>query len=266
MMSLRECPVNEDTGNVRPPSPKKSMRCSIHPIFDKYKRPTSNGDGYHTQQLRNLARNQAEYSPVAESPMIKRLNRDYAALRVTLHSNTAKDTTEVEAALAEDVEHKVKSNISKLQKIASRERELTTSILDCEVDTQISNTDGQKRPSAVHVRSEVSRYQQIDTESVRKLAHLWSSWEEAQTDVDKLSDKLHDLFEHEPSNGISGMSSNTEWMDKEDLDIDRRIRKVVDDMAACEEGDVLIENQDFQQKLKYEDTKIFKAIFQSSFD
>ncbi|KAI0514559.1 hypothetical protein F5B22DRAFT_232169 [Xylaria bambusicola] len=256
--NLRECLVNQDTSDVHPPSPKKNTRYSIHPIFDKYKRPTTNSDGYRAQRLRDPARNQGNTSPVAESHMIKRLNRDYAALRVTLHSNTAKDATEVEAALAVDVEHQVKSNISKLGKIADRERELATSILDCEVDTQISNKDGQKRPSAVHVRSEVSGYQQIEAESDQKLARLWCSWEEAQADIDELSGKLHDLFEHEPSSGTSGMSSNMEWMDKEDLDIDRRIKKVVDDMAACEE--------DFQQKLKYEDTNIFKAIFQSSFD
>ncbi len=133
------------------------------------------------------------------------------------------------------MEEKVKANISKLNKVASKERELSVPFLDCEVDTELNNKYGQKRAGIEHARKAVSRYQEIEAERIQQLTHLWGSWEKAQTDINELVDKLHELFAREPFNGRSGISSNGEWTDKEDFDIDRRIKQVVEDMTACEE-------------------------------
>ena len=81
----------------------------------------------------------------------------------------------------------------------------------------------------------MSDYRRIEAERTQQLARLWDSWEEAQADADKLSNELDKLLECEPPNGTSGISSNCEWPDREEFDIDLRIKKVVDDMAACEE-------------------------------
>ncbi|KAI0434353.1 hypothetical protein F5Y09DRAFT_268047 [Xylaria sp. FL1042] len=238
------------------PSPKKHARYSIRPIFDTYKLRKSNDDDPQFHQLQDRRRNGPNPSPAPESPMIRKLKRDYAALRVTLHSNGAKKAAKIEEILVIDVEEKIKANISKLKEVASRERELSAPILDCEVDTELNSTDGQKRADTQNARRAVSEYQRIETERIQQLAHLWRAWEKTQSNVDELLDKLHELFEREASNGRSGMSSNGERIDKEDFDMDRRIKQVVEEMTACED--------EFQEKLKEEKSNILEAIFESS--
>ncbi|KAI1355248.1 hypothetical protein F5Y01DRAFT_328100 [Xylaria sp. FL0043] len=250
--------LDEDERNARQPSPQKHTRYSIRPIFDTYKHHRSNDDGRQDHQLQDRRRNGPSPSPASGSPMIRKLKRDYAALRVTLHSNGAKKTAKFEEALVIDIEEKITANISKLEQVASRERELSTHILDCEIDTELNSKDGQKRTATQNARRAVSDYQRIETERVQQLAHLWRSWEKAQSNIDELSDKLHELFEREASNGRSGMSSNGERTDKDDFDIERRIKQVVEEMTACED--------EFKEKLKQEQTNILQAIFESSLD
>ncbi|KAI1362687.1 hypothetical protein F5Y08DRAFT_355163 [Xylaria arbuscula] len=253
---VRERLPDEDTSNAGLSSPRKRARLSIRPIFDKYKNPRNKDDDHGVRGLRDAPRNRAGPSPDPESPMIRRMKREYAALRVTLHSNGAKDAADVGAALILDVEQKIKANLSGLQQVVLKERELTKPVLECEVETNISNEDGGGRVCAQHARSAVSDFQQIEDERAQQLARLWHSWEEAQADVDKLSGNLHQLLVREPSNGTNGMSSNCEYIDNEEFDIDLRIKKVVEDMAACEE--------ELQQKLKNENTKALQAVFESS--
>lgn len=107
--------------------------------------------------------------------------------------------------------------------------------LDCEVDTQTINKDGQKGTLAVQIGKELSRHQDLDDERCRQLAQLWSRWESTQADINELTNKLHDLLGRDPSKVTSGMSSNCEWVEKDDLDIDCRSKQVVEDMMACEE-------------------------------
>ncbi|KAI1425686.1 hypothetical protein F5Y12DRAFT_355453 [Xylaria sp. FL1777] len=255
--NVRERLLDEDESDARPPSPKKRAHCSIRPILDKYKLRKSNDSEPRIHQFQDRRRNRESPSPPPEPPVIRKLKRDYAALRVTLHSNGAKDAAKIEKALIVDADEKVTANILKLKKVASREHELSASILDCEVDTELNNKDGQKRTVTHHARRAVSEYQKIEAERIQQLAHLWGSWEKAQANIDELSNKLHELFEREPSSETSGMSSNAECTDK-DFDIDRRIKQVVEDMTACEE--------EFQEKLKNEKSNMLQAILESSLD
>ncbi|GAP89506.1 hypothetical protein SAMD00023353_3800220 [Rosellinia necatrix] len=253
--SVREHLPDQHEDDAHSPPPKKRARYSILPIFDKYKR-YDRGDGSSIERFPLQRRDQASPSPAPESPLVEKLKRNYAALRVTLHSNGIKDIVEIEEALATEVEEKITTNISQLNKIASKARELCASSLDCEVDTQISNKDGQQRTRTMQVGRALSRYQELEAERSSQLAQLWGSWEKAQSDIDELSNKLHELFERDSFQGTSGMSSNREWADREDLDIDRRIKQVVEDMTACED--------EFQEKLKDEETNILEAMLKCS--
>lgn len=160
---------------------------------------------------------------------------NYAALRVTLHSNGVKDVVEIGEALAAEAEEKINANISKVNKIAVKYRQLCAPSRDCEVDTQITSKNGQQRTRTVHVRGALEKYQELEAERSKQLARLWSSWEKTKSEVDELSNQLHEFFERDPSQGTSGISSNSEWGNKEDLDIGRRSKQVVEDMTACEE-------------------------------
>lgn len=153
---------------------------------------------------------------------------------MTLHSNGVKDVVKTEEALVIEAEEKINANLSKLSKVASKAHQLYASSLDCEVDAQITTRDGQKRIRTVQVRRALSRYQEIEAERSKKLAQLWISWEKTQSDIDELSNKLRVLFERGPSNGTSEISSNGEWADMKDLDIDPRSKQAVEDMTACE--------------------------------
>lgn len=154
---------------------------------------------------------------------------------MTLHSNGVKDIAKTEEALVIEAEEKINASLSKIGKVASKARQLYTSSLDCEVDTQITTKDGEQRIRTVQVRRALSRYQEIESERSKKLAQLWISWEKTQSDVDELSNKLRVLFERGPSKGTSGISSNHRRADMEDHDIDLRSKQVVEDMTACEE-------------------------------
>ncbi|KAI1303294.1 hypothetical protein F5Y03DRAFT_189018 [Xylaria venustula] len=255
--NIRKRLLDEDESDTRPLSPKKHARHSIHPIFDIYKLRKANEDDTSTHQLRGRRHSRTSSSPAPEPPMIMKLKGAFAELRVTLHSNGAKNAAKAEQALAVYAEEKIKINISKLNEVASSECKLSASILDCEVDTELNSKDGQKRTVAYNARRAVSEYQRIEAERIQQLAHLWRSWESIQTNIDELSGRLHELFERGRSSGRSGMSSNGEYTAKEDFDIDRRIKQVVDDMAACEEK--------FQKKLKNEQSSIFHSIFESTF-
>ncbi|KAI0973996.1 hypothetical protein F4678DRAFT_458784 [Xylaria arbuscula] len=256
--NIRKRLLDEDESDTRPLSPNKNARCySIRPIFDMYKHRQTNDNDTPTHQLRGRRHSRTSSSPAPEPPMIMKLKGAYAELRVTLHSNKTKNAAKTEQALAVYAEDKIKVNLSKLKGVVSRERQLSASILDCEVDTELNSKDGQKRTVANNAKRAVSEYQRIEAERFQQLAHLWRSWESIQTNVDELSGKLYELFDRERSSGRSGMSSNGEYTTKEDFDIDRRIKQVVDDMAACEEK--------FQKKLKNEESSIFHSIFESSF-
>lgn len=154
---------------------------------------------------------------------------------MTLHSNGVKDVAKTEEALAIEAEEKLNANFSKLSKVASKARQLYTSTLDCEVDTQITTKNGEQRTRTVHVKRALSRYQEIEAERAKKLTQLWISWEKTQSDIDELSNQLRVLFERGPSKGTGGISSNRSWTDMEDADIDRRSKQAVEDMIACEE-------------------------------
>lgn len=137
--------------------------------------------------------------------------------------------------LAAEAEEKINANISTVNKMAGKARQLCAPSCDCEVDTQITSKDGQQRTRTVQVKDALKKYQELEAERSKQLAQLWSSWEKAQSDIDELSNKLHEFFERDPSQGTSGISSNSEWSNKEDLDIGRRSKQVVEDMTACEE-------------------------------
>ncbi|KAJ8120746.1 hypothetical protein ONZ43_g2624 [Nemania bipapillata] len=155
-----------------------------------------------------------------------------------------------------EVDEKINANLSKLSKIRSKARQLGASSLDREVDIEISSQDGQKRTRISQIRSALSNYQEAQTERSNQLAQLWSSWEKTQADIDELSNTIRALCERESFNGTSGMSSNRDWADKEDLDAGRRSKQVVEDMTACEE--------EFQEKLKDEEANILEAMLKCS--
>ncbi|KAJ2969669.1 hypothetical protein NUW58_g9929 [Xylaria curta] len=166
------------------------------------------------------------------------------------------DVTNIEEALVAEAEEKFNANVSTLNEIASKARELSASSLDLEVDIKISRDNGESTNRTVRLREELSRYQELGDERAKQLDQLWSSWETAQADVDELSGKLHEFFERKPSSETRGMSSNREWADSEDIDIERRSKQVVEDMVACEEK--------FQEKLKDEETNILEAMLKCS--
>ncbi|KAI1154604.1 hypothetical protein F4825DRAFT_448360 [Nemania diffusa] len=254
--TVREQLLDEDEDDAHPPPPKKRAHYSMHPIFDKYKRRKINDDNLPIDRLRGRRHARTSLSPIPESPILEGLKRNYAALRVTLHSNGVKDVSKTEESLAMEVEEMINANISTLSKIGSKARQLCASSLDCEVDTQISSEDGQQRTRTLRLGSAISKYQETEAERSKQLAQLWSSWEKTQNDIDELSNTLRVLLERESFNGTSGMSSNRAWADKEDLDIDRRSRQVVEDMTACEE--------EFQEKLKDEEANILEAMLKCS--
>ncbi|KAI1133456.1 hypothetical protein F5Y10DRAFT_229072 [Nemania abortiva] len=253
--NVREQLLDEDEDDARPPLPKKQAHYSIYPIFDKYKRRRSN-DSLLTDRLRGRRQNRASLSPIPESPVIEELKRNYATLRVTLHSNGVKDVSKNEEALATEVDGGINANLSKLSKIESKARQLSASSLGYEVDVQISNKNGRQETRTEQVKIALSRYQEIETERSERLAQLWRSWEKSQTDIEELSNKLRVLFGREPPNGTSGMSSSCGRADKEDPDIERRSKQVVEDMTACEE--------EFQEKLKDEEANILEAMLKCS--
>ncbi|KAI2640137.1 hypothetical protein GGS21DRAFT_400490 [Xylaria nigripes] len=244
----------DDTHSPLQP-PKK--RVSIHPIFDKYKRHTSNDDDLSINHFRGRGHNLVSSSPAPEPSIIETLKRNYAALRVTLHSQGVKDVAMAKETLVTEAEDRIRANLSKLNKIDAKMRQLCASSLDCEVDTQISSNNGQQRTITVQIKNVLSKYQDAEAKRSKQLAQLWDTWEVAQTGIEELSNKLHEFFERVPLNGTSGMSSlNCEWSDQEDLDIGRRSKQVVEDMASCEE--------EFQEKLKDEETNILEVMLKYS--
>ncbi|KAI0413814.1 hypothetical protein F5X98DRAFT_265979 [Xylaria grammica] len=254
--NVRERLLDEDEDDAYPPPLKKRAHFSIRPIFDKYNGRKSNQYDPQTDLFRGPRNKRASPSTGPESPMIGNLKRNYAALRVTLHSSAAKDAVEAEEALVAELNEKVDANISKLNKVASRERELFASTLDCEVDTELTSKDGQKRTCTRQARRALSSYQEAEVERAKQLAQLWDSWEKTQADADELWNKFHEVVKREPCKGTSGISSNHEWADKEDFDIERRIKQVVEEMTACED--------EFQEKLKDEETNILEAMLECS--
>ncbi|KAI0450259.1 hypothetical protein F5B21DRAFT_440426 [Xylaria acuta] len=253
--NVREQLLDNDEDDARPPPLKKRAHYYMRPIFDKYKRHESNDD-ISIDPRRNQRRDQASPSPAPDSPMIENLKRRYATLRVTLHSNGVKDVAKTEEALAAEADKKISANLSMLNKIASKVRQLSETCLDYEFDTKTRDKYGQERAREMQVGKELSRHRDLEAERCRQLARLWSSWEKTQADINELTNKLHELFERDPSKVTSGMSSNCEWADKDDLDIDRRSKQVVEDMMACEE--------EFQEKLEDEKTNILEAMFSFS--
>ncbi|KAI0479577.1 hypothetical protein F4859DRAFT_440586 [Xylaria cf. heliscus] len=254
--NVREQLLDEGEDDARPPRPKKQAHYSMRPIFDKYKRCKNKDDGISTHPRQNQRHDQASPSPVPDSPMIEELKRRYAALRVTLHSNGVKDVAKTEEALAADADEKIGANLSRLNRISSKACQLSTACLDCEVDAQTTDKGGQERTRTVQIRKELSRYKDLEAGRCRQLARLWRHWEDTQADINELTNKLHDLLERDPSKVTSGMFSNCEWAEKDDLDIDRRSKQVVEDMKACEE--------EFHEKLKDEETDILKAMLSFS--
>ncbi|KAI0443744.1 hypothetical protein F4803DRAFT_574161 [Xylaria telfairii] len=254
--NAREQLLDNDEDDACPPPHKKQAHYSMRPIFDKYKPHESTDNNSSIDPRQNERHRQASPSPVPNSPMIEELKCRYAALRVTLHSNGVKDVAKTEEALAVEAQEKISANLSKLGKIASKECQLSASCLDCEVDTQTINKDGQKGTRAMQIRKELSRHQDLDAERCRRLAQLWDCWENTQADINKLTNELHELLGRDPSKVTSGMSSNCEWAEKEDIDIDRRSKEVVEDMMACEE--------DFHENLKDEETNILEVMLNSS--
>ncbi|KAI1435226.1 hypothetical protein GGR50DRAFT_694392 [Xylaria sp. CBS 124048] len=256
--NIRGQPPGEDENDAHSPLPrKKRAHHSMLPVLDKYKRHKPNDDELSMDRFRDRRYNQASPSPVPESPMIEELKRNYAALRVSLHSKAVKDVATTEKGLVAQTEENINDNLSKLCKIDAKARQLCASSLDCEVDTQISNKEDQQRIVTVQVRNALSRYQDIEAKRSEQLAQLWEAWETAQADVEALSSNLHELFDRERANGTSGMSSsNRECSDQEDLDIGRRSKQVVEDMASCEE--------EFHEKLKDEETNVLEAMLKCS--
>ncbi|KAI0540651.1 hypothetical protein GGR58DRAFT_521712 [Xylaria digitata] len=255
--NVRERLLDQDEDDASPPPMKKRAHYSIRPIFDKYNgRNKTNESGPQIDQLRNSRDNRANPSTVPESPMIEKLKHNYATLRVALHSSAAKDIAKTEEALAIETKEKVSANISRLNKVASKEHELSVPTLDCEVDAQLTSKDGQERTCAGKARSELSSYQEIEAGRTKQLAQLWDSWEKTYTEADDIWNKFQELFKRELCKGTSGISSNREWTDKEDFDIERRIKQVVEDMTACED--------EFQENLKDEETNILEAMLECS--
>ncbi|KAF2973499.1 hypothetical protein GQX73_g225 [Xylaria multiplex] len=218
--NVRERLLDQDEDDTSPPPMKKRAHYSIRPLFDKY-----NG-------------------------------HNYATLRVTLHSSAAKDIAKTEEALAIETKEKVDANISRLNKVATKEHELSLSTLDCEVDAEVTREDGQKRTSPRKARIALSSYQEVEVERTKELAQLWGSWENTHTDADEVWNKFQELFKRGFCKGTRGISSNREWIDKEDFDIERRIKQVVDDMTACED--------EFQENLKDEEANILEAMLECS--
>ncbi|KAI1177198.1 hypothetical protein F4777DRAFT_218751 [Nemania sp. FL0916] len=254
--NAREQLFDDSEDDARPPPPKKQAHYSIHPIFEKYKQRQSRDDNIPINRPQGRHHNQASIPPVPESPTIEQLKRNYAALRVTLHSNGVKDVAKAEESLAIEAEKKINANLSQLDRIATRNRQLCASPLDCEVDTQITNRNGSQRTSTMLVRRALAKYQEAEGERSEKLARLWNSWEKIQAEIDEISTKLRLDFEHAPPKGTSETTSNFEWAEKEDLSVERQSKQVVDDMATCEE--------DFQEKLKDEEANILEAMLRCS--
>ncbi|TGJ88618.1 hypothetical protein E0Z10_g139 [Xylaria hypoxylon] len=254
--NVRERLLDQDEDDACPPPLKKRAHYSIHPIFDKYNGRKSNECDLKIDRLRDPRHNRGSPSTAPESPMIEKLKHNYATLRVTLHSSAAKTVAGTEEALAIEMKEKVNANISLLNKVASRERELSASTLDCEVDTELTSKDGQKRTCIRQALGALSSYQETEAERTKQLTQLWDSWEKIQTDADELWNKFHELARREPRKGTSGISSNREWIDKEDFDIECRIKQVVEDMTACED--------EFHEKLKDEETNILEAMLECS--
>ncbi|KAI0102042.1 hypothetical protein GGR51DRAFT_301761 [Nemania sp. FL0031] len=253
--NVRKQLLDEDEDGVRPLLPKKKAQYSMYPIFDKYKRHKSN-DSLSIDHLRAQRYNRASLSPIPESPIIEDLKRNYATLRVILHSNGVKDVSKAEEALSIEAEEKINANLFKLSKIGSTARQLAASSLDYEVDVQVTKNNGQQKTCTHQVKVALSRYQDLEAKRSKQLVHLWTSWEKIQTDIEELSSKLQVLIDCEPPTRTSGISSNRELASKEDLDIDRRSKQVVEDMTACEE--------EFQEKLKDEEANILEAMLKCS--
>ncbi|KAI1113931.1 hypothetical protein F5Y14DRAFT_451535 [Nemania sp. NC0429] len=226
--------LDEDEEDACPP-PKKRARYSIYPIFDKYRQRKINDDDHSIDQLRGRRHEPPSLSPIPESPLIEQLRRSYAALRVTLHSNGVKDVAKTEEALGMEMEEKVNANLAKLSKVASKARQLYASSLDCEVDIQITAKDGEQKTRTMTVRSALSEYKDLEAQRSEKLAQLWSSWEQTQSDIDELSNKLRVFIERGMSCETSRISSNCGRADTEDLEMDHRSEQMLDDMKACEE-------------------------------
>jgi hypothetical protein len=171
---------------------------------------------------------------------------------VTLHSNALKQVEETQEALTLEVEDKIDASLAKLSKIAGKTNQLSTSCFDCEVEQQISTEDNQQRMATVQVRAALSRYQELEAERSKRLSQLWGSWEKMQTNTDKLSNQLQLLFDREPAKGTRRISSlDREWADQEDLELSRRGKLVVEDMAACEDvSPSLIPNPTLSGSLK----------------
>ncbi|RYC61265.1 hypothetical protein CHU98_g4939 [Xylaria longipes] len=254
--NVREQLLDNDEDDAHPPPLKKRAHFSMRPIFDKYKRRESSSNDVSIDPRRSQRHDQTSPSPAPDSHMIEELKRRYAALRVTLHSNGVKNVAKTEEALAAEADEKISANLSKLSKIASKARQISKTCLDYEVDVGITDKSGQERTQAAQIGKELSRHQDLEAERCRQLARLWISWENTQADINQLSNKLHRLFERDPFKVTSGMSSNCEWTDNDDLDTDRRSKQVVEDMIACEE--------EFQEKLKDEETNILEAMLSFS--
>ncbi|KAI8633839.1 hypothetical protein F5Y19DRAFT_471094 [Xylariaceae sp. FL1651] len=250
--TVRDRVLDEDETDERPPSPKQRAYYSIRPIFDKCPR-RKNDDDASVDQLRNRRRIRASPPPAPESPLVKNLTHNYAALRVTLHSNAVTDFEKAQENMTLEMDKKIDANLLKLSEIDNEAQQLSASHLDLEVETQISDKSGQQRTSAVSIRIALSRYQKREALRTKELIRLWSSWERVQANIGELSNTIKDVFERDPPNETRGISSShREWIEQEDVDIGHRSKEVVEEMTACED--------DLQEKLEDEAANVAKAI------
>ncbi|KAI0202031.1 hypothetical protein F4808DRAFT_459413 [Astrocystis sublimbata] len=272
--SIREQLLDDDEDDVRPPPCKKRAHFPIRSLLDKCKQRGSNNDGVTFVPGGNKRHVQTGISVSPDSSTLEKLQREvlcpflaihiliycftgsYAALRVTLHSHGLKDVAKAGSLLAVEADERLNSNLAKLHKIISEERQVSAACLDAEVDSQIKNQHGQMRSQTVQIRSELSKFRDLESERCRQLSQLWISWERTQSDINKLSKTLHALLDHDTSRLTRGIFSNVECSEKEDRDIDRCSKQALDEMAACED--------EFHEKLKGQEAHILEAMLNFS--
>ncbi|KAI0148782.1 hypothetical protein GGR57DRAFT_504899 [Xylariaceae sp. FL1272] len=231
---LSTIPELVEDDDVSPcPAPKRQKTHSIRPIFATLRYQEHNDDHYMSDNLHNRRSRQAKSPPRSPSPPTPKLKESYRNLVVKLHSVKVTKLEDVVNAARQEIKGKIDANLAALSDLNNKEEDLSVSPLDLQVDTQITDKDGQKRIATISVGDFASDLEKKAKKRRSKLEDLWASWTEAQAEITELSAAIRGHRGSKDTKGIS--SSRSGWVDKEYADIDRRSKHIADAMHACEE-------------------------------
>ncbi|KAI0842608.1 hypothetical protein F5Y06DRAFT_292541 [Hypoxylon sp. FL0890] len=246
---------DEDNG-TRAPSPKRHRQghYSIAPLFDKYKRVRADEEDQASTRL-HVRRQRPSPSPEPDHPLVTELDERYAALRATLHSAALSALSTAEADLLSYSESNIRSNRAKMATLESQLNKLLAPLQDLTVDYTATGSDGRERTETVAMRDAISAFEAKLESTAAELEQLWTSWAEAQAEIEDLGEEMLSLSGSrngsdnsvlvdetrrsaagDMTRGTNGISpSHAEALDAFAADLDKASKEVVEEMMTYEE-------------------------------